>query len=160
LYGFPGEVPEDYERNLELARVLTHLHPPSGCGPIRMDRFSPNFDRAEEKGLVNVRPFKCYRFIYAFNTETLLKLIYYFDFDYREKIDDGGHLPALKDAIEQWHNHQDQLYAERVGEKLLIHDTRPVAIWPDTYVEGLAARVYEFCDRIQTLPRIIQTMQE
>src|SRR5262249_20093691 len=25
LYGFPGEVPHDYERNLELARVATHL---------------------------------------------------------------------------------------------------------------------------------------
>lgn len=58
IYGFPGENPEDYRRSAKLACVLTHLAPLTGCRPIRLDRFSLNYDHAEEMGLKNVRPVK------------------------------------------------------------------------------------------------------
>jgi ribosomal peptide maturation radical SAM protein 1 len=160
LYGFPGEVPDDYKKNLDLARVLTHLHPPSGCGPIRLDRFSPNFDRAEEKGIVNARPLKFYKYLYPFDPETLFDLVYYFDFDYKDAIDDGGHLAGMVEAIQNWKTRSDYLYLERDHEGLIIHDSRPLARWPQTRVTGTAARIYEFCDRIQALPRIAEATKE
>jgi hypothetical protein len=115
IYGFPGEGPEDYRKNLELAKMLTHLNPPSGCGRIRLDRFSPNFDSAEEHGLTNVRPLKFYRYVYPFDRRTLSDLIYYFDFDYKNEIDDAGCIPALEEIVRQWKSRGDQLYAETGG---------------------------------------------
>jgi ribosomal peptide maturation radical SAM protein 1 len=160
LYGFPGEVPDDYRKNLEMARVLTHLHPPTGCGPIRLDRFSPNFDDAERIGIRNIRPLKFYRHLYPFDEETLSKLVYYFDFDYAQKIDDGGFLPPLQTAVDHWKTSADKLFLQRTERGLVIHDSRPIATWTDTEVGATAALVYEYCDKVRSLPRIIEAMEE
>src|SRR5262249_22323751 len=147
LYGFPGEVPEDYERTLEVAHLVTHLGPPSGCGPIRLDRFSPNFDHAAEKGLINVRPMKYYKYLYPFEHETLMDLVYYFEFDYERDIDNGGYLPAIDEIVSRWKKREDYLYLERAGDAVIIRDKRTVTTWPETIVTGPAARIYECCDR-------------
>jgi ribosomal peptide maturation radical SAM protein 1 len=160
LYGFPGETPEDYRRNAELAAMITHLHPPSGCGPIRLDRFSPNFDRAEEKGIINVRPLRFYKYLYPFDRATLSNLVYYFDFDYREKIDDGGHIPALKETVERWKRCEDHFYAETRNGDLILYDKRPVAPWPEMIITGVSARIYEYCDRAQSPARIVEALRE
>jgi len=47
----------------------------------------------------------------------------------------------------------------RVDGGLIIRDSRPVATWRETVVTGIAARVYECCDRAQSLPRIVELMQ-
>ena len=160
LYGFPGETPEDYRRNTELAAMITHLHPPSGCSPIRLDRFSPNFDRAEEKGIINVRPLKFYKYLYPFDRNTLSSLVYYFDFDYRQKIDDGGHIPALKETVERWKRREDYFYAKRSNDYLILYDKRPVAPWPEMIIQDPAARIYEYCDRAQSASRIVEALRE
>lgn len=82
IYGFPGEDPEDYERNVELLRKLTHMPPPEGMGPIRLDRFSPNFDRWREQGFTGVSLLAAYRHLYPFSEETLWELAYFFDYDH------------------------------------------------------------------------------
>ncbi len=43
LTGFPGEVPDDYDRQLLILPLLRHLPPPSGSGRIWLERFSPYF---------------------------------------------------------------------------------------------------------------------
>jgi ribosomal peptide maturation radical SAM protein 1 len=160
IYGFPGETSEDYRDNLQLASVLTHLDPPSGCGPIRLDRFSPNFDCAEEMGLINVRPANFYKYIYPFDRATLFDLIYYFDFDYKQEIDQGGLVPAIEDTVRYWKNRSDKLEVTRVREQLVIRDSRPVAMWREMTVGGIAARIYEYCDRAQSLSRIVEVMRD
>ncbi len=50
LYGFPGESPDYYRLTAKQAPELYHLHPPSAVLPFRMDRFSPYFVRAADKG--------------------------------------------------------------------------------------------------------------
>ena len=160
IYGFPGETPADYENNLHLAAMLTHLDPPSGCGPIRLDRFSPNFDRAGEMGLINVRPAHFYRFIYPFDQDTLSDLVYYFDFDYRQDIDQGGLVPAIEQIVCHWKSRADKLEVERVDDTLIIRDSRPVATWREMTISGIAARIYEYCDRAQTLTRIMEVMRQ
>ena len=56
LWGFPGEPPEEYRAMADLLPLLTHLAPPISAMPIRLDRFSPNFDQAEALGLTAVEP--------------------------------------------------------------------------------------------------------
>ena len=160
LYGFPGETPEDYRRNLHMVKLLTHLDPPAGCGSIRMDRFSPNFDKAREKGLENVRPYACYDFVYPFPREVLADLVYYFDFDYEQKIDDAGLIPDIEGVIRHWQKRTDSMYFERGDDGLVVHDNRPLAAWPQMVVSGMAASVYEFCDKAQTPAKILEAMKQ
>ena len=160
IYGFPGEEQKDYRDNVDLAKLLTHLDPPTGCGPIRLDRFSPNFNRAEEKGLTNVRPFRFYKYLYPFEQATLMDLVYYFDFDYREQIDNGGCLPALEETVLHWKGRGDYMYAERSNGDLIIKDNRPVATWPEMMVTGIAVRIYEYCDKAQSLARIVEMVSQ
>lgn len=100
IYGFPQEDPLDYERNLDLLRKITHLPPPQGVGPIRLDRFSPNFDRWEEHGFTRVAPLPVYRHLFPFPEETLWELAYYFEYDHPrrdEVVKAGERLARLSD---------------------------------------------------------------
>lgn len=158
IYGFPGEHPADYGGSVELARVLTHLDRPTGCGPIRLDRFSPNYDHSEKMGFRNVRPLKWYRYLYPFSDSDLNEVAYYFDFDYADPIDDGGHLPALHDAVMGWKGTPAQLYAVPRGDDVVIHDTRPVATAPQIVLNGIERKILEICDGITTVNRIQQVL--
>jgi ribosomal peptide maturation radical SAM protein 1 len=160
IYGFPGEVSEDYALSVKLADLLTHLDPPTGCGPIRLDRFSPNFDHAEKMGFKNVRPLKYYRYLYPFSREDLHDVAYYFDFDYQHDIDDGGHIPALIDAVVRWKVSRDQLYTQSYGDWLLISDSRPVATLARTMLSGVEKLIYEYCDRIRSDGQVQKWLDE
>ena len=148
LYGFPGERPEDYFESTELAIKLTHLERPTGCGPIRLDRFSPNFDHADEMGLQHLRPMRSYHFLYPFDTRTLYDAAYYFDFDYKQPIDDGGYRAPLEEAIWVWKNRSDHFTGIRQADQLRLFDSRPVATTPELALTGVAADIYEYlrCD--------------
>jgi hypothetical protein len=84
LSGFPGEDPIEYTRMAPLLPLLAHLQPPASCAPIRLDRFSPFFTRAEHFGLRRVRPTPAYYYVYPFGRRELARLAYFFDFDYPE----------------------------------------------------------------------------
>jgi hypothetical protein len=83
-YGFPGENAEAYGQILQILQSMTHFRVPRAVAPIRMDRFSPNFEEANSRGFTNLRPMVPYRYIYPFSSEELLRLCYYFDFDYAD----------------------------------------------------------------------------
>ncbi len=154
IFGFPGEKPTDYGRLLELIKVLSHLHPPTGFSPIRMDRFSPNFNRADELGFCNLRAMSGYQYIYPFDAQTLYDMAYYFDFEYREKIDDGGYYSALLENVMHWKCSQDQLYAYKEEDKVIIYDTRPVATAVKMVLTGVPKIIYEYCDTARSLEQI------
>jgi ribosomal peptide maturation radical SAM protein 1 len=82
LFGFPGEDLGDYARMFEAIQKLAHLRGPGACGPIRMDRFSPNFARWQEKGFSAVRPMPAYKHVYPLDEERLRDLAYFFDYEH------------------------------------------------------------------------------
>ena len=77
LLGFPGEGPESYRRYVELLPLLVHLQPPSGAFPVRFDRFSPYFYKAQEYHL-DLHPLDFYSMVYPFESADLDNLAYYF----------------------------------------------------------------------------------
>ena len=158
IYGFPGEVAADYRDSLERVRVLTHLSPPTGCSGIRLDRFSPNFDRSAEMGLTKVRALSWYRFLYPFGPRELDDIAYYFDFDYATPIDDGGYRGPLHAAVAAWQAGRDRdvLRALPDGDGLLIEDTRPVAAAARTRLDPFDRAVLESCDQIASARRVQQ----
>lgn len=77
LLGFPGEGPESYRRYVEILPLLVHLRPPSGAFPVRFDRFSPYFYKAQEYNL-DLYPLDFYSMVYPFEPGDLRNLAYYF----------------------------------------------------------------------------------
>jgi ribosomal peptide maturation radical SAM protein 1 len=77
LLGFPGEGPESYRRYTEILPRLVHLQPPSGAFPVRFDRFSPYFYKAQEYKL-DLHPLDFYAMVYPFDKAELQDLAYYF----------------------------------------------------------------------------------
>lgn len=102
LYGVHEEEPADDEAALSLAQKLGHLVPPSTCSPIRMDRFSPNFDRWRELGFSAVRPLPVYRHLHPFPERDLWRLAYFFDYD--DPVFESGWTPGspLELFVEKW----------------------------------------------------------
>jgi ribosomal peptide maturation radical SAM protein 1 len=77
LVGFPGEGEEVFRRYLEDVPLLVHLPPPSGAFPVRFDRFSPYFTKAESYGL-KLKPLEFYGKVYPFPPASLASFAYYF----------------------------------------------------------------------------------
>ncbi len=84
LYGFPGEKPESYSWMPELFERIAHLDPPTAVAPIRLDRFSPNFVRAAEQGLVAVKPKAAYRHVFGLPSAARRDIAYFFDFRFAD----------------------------------------------------------------------------
>lgn len=160
IYGFPGELAEDYAGSLALARVLTHLSAPVGFGPFRLDRFSYNLEHAAELGLVNVRPKPLYSYLYPFDEATLRDLAYYFDYERRQPIDDGGWLAPLAAQVDAWRSRHDELVSHRLNGGIVIDDTRPVATAGQVALDGAAALVYEACDQARGVSQIERWLQD
>lgn len=82
LFGFPGEDLDDYARMFEIFQKLTHLRAPGVCGLIRMDRFSPNFTKWQEKGFSAVWPMPSYKHVFPLDEKGLREVAYFFDYEH------------------------------------------------------------------------------
>jgi hypothetical protein len=138
LYGFPGEDPAEYSRMAELLPTLVHLTPPYAVAPIRLDRFSPNFEQAEARGFTNVRAADPYRYVYPLAPCDLDRLAYCFDFDYADGRDPHAYTRALRQAGQVWREARGKTRLELrlYPDRLEIEDTRPVAVERLTVLEG------------------------
>lgn len=138
LYGFPGEDPAEYARMAELLPGLVHLPPPYAVAPIRLDRFSPNFEQAEERGFANVRAADPYRYVFPFAPAALDRLAYCFDFEYADGRDPHAYTRALREAGRAWRAclGTARLDLRVHADRLEIEDTRPIAAEPLTILEG------------------------
>ena len=150
LWGFPGELEEDYGRVADLMPLLYHLPPAGGGGVIRLDRFSPNFDHAESTGFVDVAPYPAYSFIYPFPPEVVANLAYFFTFRYKEDRNIQSYTAPIRASMAAWseaYETSDLFYADK-GTRLLIWDLRPGASRPLTVIDGVLREVYLACDAI------------
>lgn len=162
LWGFPGESPEEYGRMADFIPLLTHLPPPKSAAMIRLDRFSPNFDHAEQLGFVNVEPYPAYRYIYSLKPEAVANLAYFFTFQYREAQDVVNYTQCVSEKIASWQKAYEtsDLFLVDKGTCLLIWDLRPVASNPLTTLTGLQRVLYIACDSACTVHRLQQLVSE
>ena len=153
LWGFPGEPPEEYRAMADLLPLLTHLAPPTSAMPIRLDRFSPNFDQAEALGLTAVEPLPAYRYIYPFQPEVVANLAYYFSYSYRAPQDVESYTRAVEEQVHAWRVAcgESDLFSIDLGTLLLIGDLRPMTGSRLTVLTGLQRALYLACDAAQSL---------
>jgi ribosomal peptide maturation radical SAM protein 1 len=156
IWGFPGEPPDEYARLVRLIPWLTHLPPPDGGGPFRLDRFSPNFFAADQFGLVDLEPFPAYFHLYPFAREVVANLAYCFTFRYRTPQDWPSYIRPLWRPLLAWqrqHAHSHLFQTDAAGE-LTLWDQRPAARQDFTVLMGLARRLYLACASIQGLNQL------
>jgi len=160
LWGFPGEPQGAFGEMAQLIPVLTHLTPPGGTGAIRVDRFSPNFERAAEMGFHDVRPVPAYGAIYPVTGEQLADLAYFFAFDDGELRARAGEVSALQHAIDRWrsvHARSELLAIDQDGA-LIIWDTRGDKPPADTRLTGVQRELYLACDRACSARELATTL--
>lgn len=163
LYGFPGEDGAEYDRLAQLLPALSHLDPPSGWFKMRLDRFSPYFDRSEEEGIANVRPFPLYGLIHpSISSDQRRDMAYYFDFDYRDGRDPSDYLGPFSQALEAWMTKRgdEYLFSEVIGGRLYIFDHRPDFPRGIVVLEGVDQLVYQLLDRVQGIGNLHKALNE
>ncbi|MGW0537976.1 RiPP maturation radical SAM C-methyltransferase [Streptomyces sp. NPDC003032] len=128
LYGFPGEPPEDYDDVVDQMPALHHLTPPFNATRIKVERFSPYFDRPE-LGFDDLRPASHYHHIYDLPDSELADLVYIFDSPRRGISSDR--LDRLRRAISDWKDaylHSRLTHCD-LGDHIVLVDTRPGFTW-------------------------------
>ena len=102
LIDFPGEQAEELTRMTAVVPLLHHLPPPKDVTPLRIERFSPYFDRPADFGLPEPRPFSSYADVFPSST-VIEKIAYFFDADYQSATrDTAGAADALRHEVERW----------------------------------------------------------
>jgi ribosomal peptide maturation radical SAM protein 1 len=157
LYGFPGERDEDYQHLFGLLRAIRFLNPPTACGPIRLDRFSPYYREAQTHGFQNVKPMLPYKYLYPFGEESVRKIAYYFDYDLAPGVHTPDRSVELVRWVEDWKTNPEPgtLQAfERPDGTLALLDTRSHSLRSSVVLQGMDKAVYDYCDRVRPLASI------
>lgn len=155
LYGFPGEDPADYDAMLPTLDAIDHLRPPSGLGPVRLDRFSPYHADPARHGIVDVRPMAVYRHLYDLPDEELARIACYFDFTYADGRQPLSYAAPVVDRVQRWMTAgpSGRLVQRREGDRIVLTDTRPGSRG-EVALAGWRAEVYAAADRVATLARL------
>jgi ribosomal peptide maturation radical SAM protein 1 len=156
LYGFPGETGADYAQTLDLIEAIWHLEPPTGTGPVRLDRFSPYHADPAGLGMVNVRPMAPFTYLYPFERASQMNIAYYFDFDYASGLSADACARDAVGLVRTWmaDGARGRLELRTLDDGAVeLLDTRPrVASGPRrAALHGWKGAVYLACDRAQTL---------
>lgn len=161
LYGFPGETASDYAESVALIHAIWHLDPPTACGPVRLDRFSPYHADPAGFGMVNVRPLAPFSYLYPFDRRTLHEIAYYFDFDYADGRTADVHARGAIDLAHAWMadgaRGMLELSQEADGTLQLLDTRGELAVAPRRAVlRGWKAVAYLACDRAQTQHALLE----
>jgi ribosomal peptide maturation radical SAM protein 1 len=161
LHGFPGETDADYAAMLTLLPKLSHLQAPGACGPIRLDRFSPYFQKPADFGLQNVQPLPVYRFLYPLSGLRLEQIAYYFHFSYRADCQPSALAHELVRLAEAQRNAADGGVLQalpRLDGGMQLHDSRPVAQLPSLLLSPMERVIVQRIDEVASLPQIMHAL--
>jgi hypothetical protein len=113
LYGVPGETLDDYQAQTDLMRKIPHLIPPTSVSRVRLDRFSPYYERFSEYGWTGTQPLHLYAELHPTAPEPLLHaMAYHFD-GIGGELDPGPYERELYRETSTWqedHKRGDGLY--------------------------------------------------
>ena len=120
----PNDDDEDYEGLATLVEKIQHLQPPTGFGPIRVDRFSPYFERPSEYNIQRLDPFKAYSRCYEGENIDIRSIAYHFEYERSKPL--NSQQPFRNDfisALKNWKIAWDSKYENRPRLRTVISDT-------------------------------------
>jgi ribosomal peptide maturation radical SAM protein 1 len=100
LWGFPGEIMQDYAEQAAVVPHLVHLRPPSSAARIWLERFSPLYAQPQRFRMRHRTPERSYRYIYP-ETIDLDRVAYFFDYQLDDALPDSAY-EALRRAVADW----------------------------------------------------------
>lgn len=161
LWGFPEETPEDYAEMQAVLPAIYHLNPPTGAAKIRLDRFSPHFDNANEHGFTNVRPALPYQYIYPFAPDVLANLAYHYFYDYADNRDIRNYTQPFYQKIKDWRAayESSEVFQVDLGTYLLIWDLRDDREPNLTILNGIERYLYLECDSLRNTRQLTKQVQ-
>jgi ribosomal peptide maturation radical SAM protein 1 len=137
LYGFPNEDLCSFAATTDLIQKLSHLSPPQGCFPIRVDRFSPNYERWQEHGFDSVTPVRGYTHVFPASAEEIAKMAYFFDYEHSQSATMSELAGPMRAFWEIWLQHHS---AGRGGEFEVVNAGNHSCTVSDTRFNRLAAQ--------------------
>jgi len=164
IYGFPGESQSEYATMAALIPLLVHLPRPLFVGQIRLDRFSPNFDQAEQFGLVRLRPLPAYRYVFPLRDDELAGMAYFFEFGYRDGRDPRRYTQEVRREARKWMRagaapeRRPRLDLYDSDTVALVEDTRACAVEPIHLLRGLQRELYLLCDQAHSARTLAQLL--
>lgn len=162
LWGFPGEPPEAYRAMAEIVPLIFHLDPPKYVGQVRLERFSPMFEKPERFGLSYVRPYPAYNYVYPFGEDIVNNLAYFFTFQYSSRGDASEYTGSLAEIVSLWKEYRSKVFLDVYdGEKqLIIVDGRSPFSPPRKMVlQGLHRLVYLACDEVRKEAELVELVR-
>jgi len=100
LWGFPGEVEEDYANQASVIPHLTHLQPPSGAARIWLERFSPLFREPDSPEVRYRTAERSYQYVYPRRVD-LDSIAYFFDYEFVDALPEDAY-KALSREVAKW----------------------------------------------------------
>lgn len=162
LCGFPGEDPDEYQQMAMLVPLICHLQPPARCSEIRLDRFSPNFEQAQEAGFSNVRPYEAYFDIHpGLPREAVTNLAYFFEADSSVTESLPGYTRSLLEAVAGWRasHASSRLVSIDLEGRVAVFDSRKLRPGPEVVIlDSMQARVLTACDTVNSIPALLRSM--
>jgi len=136
IWGFPGDRVSDYEEQLELLPLISHLQAPLDFSGMRYGRFSPYYNNQEKYGLTNIRSWAVFNDIYPdWADRKNLDSYYAFNFE-SESIANPDVIRRISAYIAVWQKkwRNTRLAMGRFMDAYVIIDTRDIHENPKTLV--------------------------
>jgi magnesium-protoporphyrin IX monomethyl ester (oxidative) cyclase len=178
LWEVPGEQDAWYGELADWLPSIAHLQAPGVLSAIRYDRFSPYFNRSAEFGL-QLEPFPSYAFVYPLPPDAMRDAAYFF------WNQNGGSAVTepqrvarrrFEKVVGEWMRLWGEMrrptetvdaqrfpalaIAEADTERIRLRDTRPETTADGWEIEGLAARVYQACDKAIAPRTLMHRLEE
>jgi ribosomal peptide maturation radical SAM protein 1 len=159
LFGFPGEdFADTIDEAIAIIGKITHLVPPNGPIRIRLDRYSPNFDK-KGQDFANVRPFVDYRYIFpGFSDKELERYAYFFSYEGWDAEPPPG-IIRLRNALQKWRDRSGKrapvlrMFDLSADAHLIIDTRRSTMI---KFIDGLECRVLKSVREPMSRARVLE----
>ena len=149
---------------MNMMSILRHQVPGSAgsLGTGRMDRSARNVTR-ERVRMTNLRSMAPYRHLYPFLEGILLRIAYYFDYDYDADIDPTGCAEDVVEYLEEWKRNPEMgslCYDISPDAGLVLWDSRSDATVRELTLYGLERAAYEYCDEQQSFSGVVRYLRD
>ena len=99
LWGFPGEIEQDYAQQAAVMPHLLHLQPPVSANRVWLERFSPLFAERDTFSLRRRAPERSYQYIYPGSVD-LDRVAYFFDYELDGGLPDSAYADVSRAAAD------------------------------------------------------------
>ena len=165
LYGFPGEIDDDYRGMPDVIRSISHLCPPSDVPQVMYERFSPYHYDSKNFG-INLCPAQEYNYIFPRQRVAFNRIAYFFEDSDRQRSQQAREriVATYAEVVQwkqSWETQNRYLFYEKGPDFLLLYDNRPLTGNGSQEARLLRlgaplADVYSFCHKIRSRRTIFE----